>query len=74
MPRIRILQSIAGADFSWSGGEIVDVDGPTASAFADGYRAELVRGPATIETATAAPVETAEDKPRATRKRAPKAE
>jgi hypothetical protein len=44
MPTIRILQAVSGVDFSWSPGEEVDVDGPTAQAWADGYRAELVRG------------------------------
>lgn len=42
MPRIRILQSIAGSDFSWSPGEVVEVDGTAAAAWADGERAELV--------------------------------
>lgn len=42
MPHIRVLQSVAGLDFSWSPGEIVDVDKATAAAWADGERAELV--------------------------------
>ncbi|MEV8354626.1 hypothetical protein ACFVTT_38650 [Streptomyces niveus] len=42
MPRIRILQSIAGADFSWAPGEVVDVSASAAEAWADGERAELV--------------------------------
>lgn len=42
MPRIRILQSVAGLDFSWSPGDEVDVDAATARAWADGERAELV--------------------------------
>jgi hypothetical protein len=42
MPRIRILQSIAGPDFSWAAGEVVDVDAAAAKAWADGERAELV--------------------------------
>lgn len=41
MPRIRILQSVAGLDFSWMPGELVDVDAPTAAMWADGVRAEL---------------------------------
>lgn len=44
MPRIRILQSIAGLDFSWAAGEIVEVDATAAAAWADGERAELVEG------------------------------
>lgn len=43
MPRIRILQSVSGADFSWAPGEEVDVDAATAQAWADGERAELVQ-------------------------------
>lgn len=43
MPRIRVLQSVAGVDFSWAPGEEVDVDAATAKAWADGERAELVQ-------------------------------
>jgi hypothetical protein len=42
MPRIRILQSVSGLDFSWSPGEEIDVDDAAAAAWADGERAELV--------------------------------
>ncbi|MFE0875355.1 hypothetical protein ACFW4X_10805 [Streptomyces smyrnaeus] len=42
MPRIRILQSIAGTDFSWAPGEVVEVSKEGAAAWADGERAELV--------------------------------
>ena len=42
MPRIRILQSIAGSDFSWAPGDVVEVDGAAATAWADGERAELI--------------------------------
>ena len=52
MPRIRILQSIAGTDFSWAPGDVVDVDGAAASAWADGERAELVTEDAVPEKAT----------------------
>lgn len=45
MPRIRILQSVAGLDFSWMPGELVDVDAPTAAMWADGVRAELAEDP-----------------------------
>jgi hypothetical protein len=45
MPRIRILQAIAGLDFSWVAGQEVDVDTDTAKAWlTGGERAELVRG------------------------------
>lgn len=42
MPRIRILQPVAGLDFSWAPGDEVDVDEAAAAAWADGERAELV--------------------------------
>lgn len=42
MPRARILQAIAGLDFSYTPGETVDLPVEHA-AFADGVRAELVR-------------------------------
>lgn len=42
MPRIRILQSVAGLDFSWAPGEVIEVDDKTAKAWADGERAELL--------------------------------
>lgn len=53
MPRIRMLQSVAGHDFSWPAGQEVDLPGEEASKWADGVRAELVRGesPATPEDA-----------------------
>ncbi|WP_320784194.1 hypothetical protein [Streptomyces sp. CRN 30] len=47
MPRIRVLEAIAGADFAWSPGDVVDVDDDAAAVWADGYRAVLVDdGPA----------------------------
>ncbi|MFJ6561863.1 hypothetical protein ACIQMV_18780 [Streptomyces sp. NPDC091412] len=55
MPRIRILQSVAGLDFSWAPGDEIDVDAATAAAWADGERAELVadgKPNATAEKAT----------------------
>lgn len=42
MARIRILQAVAGVDFSWAPGDEVDVDDEQAAAWADGERAELV--------------------------------
>jgi hypothetical protein len=49
MPRIHILQAIAGPDFSWNADSVVDVSGEEASKWCDGIRAELVRGE-TVET------------------------
>lgn len=49
MPRIRMLQAVAGPDFSWDAGMEVDLPGEEASKWADGVRAELVRS-ATLET------------------------
>ncbi|MEU1478888.1 hypothetical protein [Streptomyces sp. NPDC005760] len=43
MPRrIRVLEAIAGADFSWAPGDVVEVSDEAAEAWADGHRAELV--------------------------------
>ena len=47
MARIRILQAVSGSGFSWSAGDVVDLPGDEAGKWADGYRAELVRGTAT---------------------------
>lgn len=57
MARIRMLTSVAGADFVWETGQEIDLPGPQAAVWADGVRAELVRGekPETPEAATAAP-------------------
>lgn len=51
MPRVRILQAVAGEDFSWLPGDEVDMSGKDAGVWADGVRGELVRGeePATPE-------------------------
>ncbi|WP_420034700.1 hypothetical protein ACN2WE_21470 [Streptomyces sp. cg28] len=67
MARIRVLRSIAGADFVWEPGQVVDLPGDQAAAWADGVRAELVRGqtPETPETAAA---ETTARKPARRRK------
>lgn len=45
MARIRILQGVAGADFSWVPGEVVDLDDEAAAAWADGHRAEYADDP-----------------------------
>ena len=50
MALIRILMAVSGADFQWRPGQVVEVPGPVASAWADGVRAELVRGDP-VETA-----------------------
>lgn len=47
MPRIRILQGVAGDDFSWSPGDEVDLGVDEAAKWADGYRAEYVDAPPT---------------------------
>jgi hypothetical protein len=39
MPRIRILEAIAGADFSWAPGDVVEVSEEAAASWADGHRA-----------------------------------
>lgn len=44
MVAVRILQGVSGDDFSWTPGEVVDMSAEDASKWADGYRAELVRG------------------------------
>jgi hypothetical protein len=46
MARVRILQGIAGVDFSWAPGDIVELDDDQAAKWADGYRSELVDPPA----------------------------
>jgi len=44
MARIRVLEAIAGADFSWAPGDVVDVSEEEAASWADGHRAVLVDG------------------------------
>ncbi|MFE1925799.1 hypothetical protein ACFW91_24910 [Streptomyces asoensis] len=41
MPRIRILEAIAGSDFSWGPGDVVEVSEEAAANWADGHRAVL---------------------------------
>lgn len=57
MPRIRMIQAVAGPDFSWDAGTEVDLPGEEASKWADGIRAELVRGQS-VETPEAVVAET----------------
>ncbi|MFD9515944.1 hypothetical protein [Streptomyces sp. NPDC059979] len=45
MARIRILQGVAGADFSWSPGDEVELSADEAAKWADGYRAEYADPP-----------------------------
>lgn len=56
MARIRMLTSVAGVDFVWEAGQVIDLPGAEASKWADGVRAEMVR---------TAPVETPETTPAA---------
>ncbi|MFI6103165.1 hypothetical protein [Streptomyces sp. NPDC051310] len=44
MARIRMLVSVAGDGFAWEAGQEVDLPGPQAAMWADGVRAEMVRG------------------------------
>lgn len=46
MPRIRMLTGVSGDGFVWEAGQVVDLPGPEAAAWADGVRAVLVRGTA----------------------------
>lgn len=41
MPDVRILQGVAGLDFSWSPGEVIGMSEEDAAKWADGVRAEL---------------------------------
>lgn len=70
MPRVRILQAVAGEDFSWLPGEEVDMSAKEAAIWADGERGELVREEQadTPERGQASP-ETAATKSRAPRTR-----
>ncbi|MFE2555972.1 hypothetical protein ACFXGT_08040 [Streptomyces sp. NPDC059352] len=39
MPHIRVLEAVAGADFSWAPGDVVEVSEEAAAVWADGHRA-----------------------------------
>ncbi len=41
MTRIRVLEAVAGDDFSWAPGDIVEVSEDEAASWADGHRAVL---------------------------------
>ncbi|MET9923420.1 MULTISPECIES: hypothetical protein [unclassified Streptomyces] len=60
MARIRLLTSVSGRGFAWAPGEVVDLPGAEAAAWADGVRAELVRDeqPETPEAAAVRPERT----------------
>lgn len=58
MPRIRVIQAVAGPDFSWNPGDEIDLPGEEASKWADGIRAELVRGQS-VEVPESGPTEKA---------------
>lgn len=70
MAQIRVLQAIAGLNFSWTPGQLVDLPGNEAAQYCDGVRAELVRGdrPETPEARSAA-VETTSEAPTAPKHR-----
>lgn len=62
MTKIRILVPVAGTDFSWAPGDVVDVDEETARAWCDGERAERAadkkrRRRPTVESAVVSPPE-----------------
>ena len=50
--KVRLLTSMAGADFSHSAGEIIEVDDAYAARMIAGEIAEVVHQPAAVETAT----------------------
>ncbi|WP_338699194.1 hypothetical protein V2W30_22655 [Streptomyces sp. Q6] len=61
MARIRILQSIAGLDFSWVVGDVVEVDDEAAAGWADGERAEAAPDDAPVTVAAPSTVEAEDD-------------
>ncbi len=57
MPSIRLLQDVAGTGpVQGSAGDVLAVDGRTASVWADGVRAALVRDAPPVEVAVVVPV------------------
>jgi hypothetical protein len=63
MPAVELLVGVAGADFSWAPGEIVEMDDAGAAAWADGIRGRLHTpvGPPPTPADEPAPVEVAGD-------------
>ncbi|UBU10027.1 hypothetical protein [Nonomuraea gerenzanensis] len=60
MPKVRILTGISGVDVSYTRGQEVELDGPTATSWCEAGMAELVRDetPETPERTSAAKPET----------------
>lgn len=79
MPTVRILQSVAGLDFSWVPGDEIEMTDEKAATWNDGVRGELVetaRPPAPPETpevveAPERAVAEAPETPEAPRRRGP---
>lgn len=71
MARIRMLTGVSGDGFVWEPGQVVDLPGSEASAWADGVRAVMVRDekPDTPETAASRPERTARKQAAARRPR-----
>lgn len=69
MPKVRILQSVSGVDFSWQPDEVVEMSAEDAGKWADGYRAELVRGERPERAVQAPAPETADAAPAKPRRR-----
>lgn len=44
MTRIKVLEAIAGSDFAWSPGDLIDLPDQEAATWADGHRAVLADG------------------------------
>lgn len=65
MARIRVLEAIAGADFSWAPGDVVELSDEEAASWADGHRAVLADEDGAVEVRYAsderAPVVVGED-------------
>lgn len=55
MPTVRILQSVAGLDFSWVPGDEIDMTEEQAAAWADNYRGELVEAEKAVKPRAEAP-------------------
>jgi hypothetical protein len=73
VPRVRILQAVAGEAFSWAAGDEVDMSAEDAAKWADGNRGELVRGGSTETPEDGAKAaETTSERPRPARPRVKK--
>jgi hypothetical protein len=68
MPRVRILQAVAGEAFSWMAGEEIDMSAEDAAKWADGYRGELVGDSVETPENAAPAVETTATTTRPTRR------